>query len=92
MRCLMPSHGRATCGSSNAIERAVALSGGRSQIEMADLTPEIQQASEMRPRLIWIFPRKGLTSKVREQDRARADSPRAREPAATKARHLACST
>jgi DNA-binding NtrC family response regulator len=30
----------------NAIERAVALSGGRSQIEMADLTPEIQQASE----------------------------------------------
>jgi DNA-binding NtrC family response regulator len=30
----------------NAIERAVALSGGRSQIETADLTPEIQQASE----------------------------------------------
>jgi two-component system, NtrC family, response regulator AtoC len=30
----------------NAIERAVALSGGRSQIELADLTPEIQQASE----------------------------------------------
>jgi DNA-binding NtrC family response regulator len=30
----------------NAIERAVALSGGRSQIETSDLTPEIQQASE----------------------------------------------
>ena len=30
----------------NAIERAVALSGGRNQIELADLTPEIQQASE----------------------------------------------
>ena len=28
----------------NAIERAVALSGGRTQIEMADLTPDIQQA------------------------------------------------
>jgi len=30
----------------NAIERAVALSGGRSQIETSDLTPEIQQASQ----------------------------------------------
>jgi DNA-binding NtrC family response regulator len=30
----------------NAIERAVALSGGRTQIETADLTAEIQQASE----------------------------------------------
>ncbi len=30
----------------NAIERAVALSGGRTQIETADLTPEILQASE----------------------------------------------
>jgi transcriptional regulator with PAS, ATPase and Fis domain len=30
----------------NAIERAVALSGGRNQIETADLTPEILQASE----------------------------------------------
>jgi two-component system, NtrC family, response regulator AtoC len=30
----------------NAIERAVALSGGRSQIETADLTVEIQRASE----------------------------------------------
>jgi len=29
----------------NAIERAVALSGGRMQIETSDLTPEIQQAS-----------------------------------------------
>jgi DNA-binding NtrC family response regulator len=30
----------------NAIERAVALSGGRSQIETSDLTPDIQQASQ----------------------------------------------
>jgi DNA-binding NtrC family response regulator len=30
----------------NAIERAVALSSGRTQIETPDLTPEIQQASE----------------------------------------------
>lgn len=30
----------------NAIERAVALSGGRTQIETSDLTPEIQQASQ----------------------------------------------
>jgi transcriptional regulator with PAS, ATPase and Fis domain len=30
----------------NAVERAVALIGGRSQIEMVDLTAEIQQASQ----------------------------------------------
>jgi DNA-binding NtrC family response regulator len=30
----------------NAIERAVALSGGRLQIETSDLTPDIQQASQ----------------------------------------------
>jgi DNA-binding NtrC family response regulator len=30
----------------NAIERAVALSGGRTQIETADLTPDLQQASQ----------------------------------------------
>ena len=29
----------------NAIERAVALSGGRTQIETLDFTPDIQQAS-----------------------------------------------
>jgi DNA-binding NtrC family response regulator len=47
MRCLMayawPGNVRQL---ENAIERAVALSGGRSQIEIADLTPELQQASE----------------------------------------------
>jgi transcriptional regulator with PAS, ATPase and Fis domain len=47
MRCLMayawPGNVRQL---ENAIERAVALSGGRSQIEVADLTPEIRQASE----------------------------------------------
>jgi DNA-binding NtrC family response regulator len=30
----------------NALERAVALSGGRSQIEISDLPPEIQKADE----------------------------------------------
>jgi DNA-binding NtrC family response regulator len=47
MRCLMaypwPGNVRQL---ENAIERAVALSGGRSQIETADLTPDIQQASQ----------------------------------------------
>ena len=47
MRCLMaypwPGNVRQL---ENAIERAVALSGGRTQIETADLTPEIQQASQ----------------------------------------------
>jgi DNA-binding NtrC family response regulator len=47
LRCLMayawPGNVRQL---ENAIERAVALSGGRSQIEIADLTPELQQASE----------------------------------------------
>ena len=47
MRCLMaypwPGNVRQL---ENAIERAVALSGGRTQIETADLTPDIQQASQ----------------------------------------------
>ena len=47
MRCLMayawPGNVRQL---ENAIERAVALSGGRSQIEVADLTQEILHASE----------------------------------------------
>jgi transcriptional regulator with PAS, ATPase and Fis domain len=47
MRCLMsyswPGNVRQL---ENAIERAVALSGGRTQIETSDLTPEIVQASE----------------------------------------------
>ena len=46
LRCLMayswPGNVRQL---ENAIERAVALSGGRSQIETSDLTPDIQQAS-----------------------------------------------
>ena len=45
MRCLMayswPGNVRQL---ENAIERAVALSGGRSQIETSDFTPDIQQA------------------------------------------------
>jgi DNA-binding NtrC family response regulator len=47
MRCLMayswPGNVRQL---ENAIERAVALSGGRTQIETADLTPDLQQASQ----------------------------------------------
>jgi DNA-binding NtrC family response regulator len=47
MRCLMayswPGNVRQL---ENAIERAVALGGGRSQIEIADLTTEIQQATQ----------------------------------------------
>jgi len=47
MRCLMayswPGNVRQL---ENAIERAVALSGGRTQIETADLTHDIQQASQ----------------------------------------------
>jgi DNA-binding NtrC family response regulator len=47
MRCLMayswPGNVRQL---ENAIERAVALSGGRAQIETADLTLDIQQASQ----------------------------------------------
>ena len=35
----------------NAMERAVALSGGRGQVEVGDLPPEIQQASEAEPLL-----------------------------------------
>ena len=50
MRCLMayawPGNVRQL---ENAIERAVALSGGRTQIEVADLPPDIQQASEGEP-------------------------------------------
>jgi len=44
----------------NAIERAVALSGGRSQIETADLTPEIQQASESTVSPDVILPEDGI--------------------------------
>ncbi|HVF41248.1 MAG TPA: sigma-54 dependent transcriptional regulator, partial [Gemmatimonadaceae bacterium] len=47
MRCLMsyswPGNVRQL---ENALERAVALSGGRTQIETADLTPDIQQATQ----------------------------------------------
>jgi DNA-binding NtrC family response regulator len=47
LRCLMayswPGNVRQL---ENAIERAVALSGGRSQIETSDFTPDIQQASQ----------------------------------------------
>src|SRR5262245_49961858 len=47
MRCLMsyawPGNVRQL---ENAMERAVALSGGRVQIEMSDLPPEMQEASE----------------------------------------------
>jgi DNA-binding NtrC family response regulator len=44
----------------NAIERAVALRGGRTQIEVADLPPEIQGASEPAVAPDLIFPEEGI--------------------------------
>jgi DNA-binding NtrC family response regulator len=45
----------------NAVERAVALSGGRTQVEVSDLPPEIQQASEPSPAVAGLaFPEEGL--------------------------------
>jgi DNA-binding NtrC family response regulator len=44
----------------NAIERAVALGGGRSQIDVADLPPEIQHAQEPRPDRAVVLPEEGL--------------------------------
>jgi DNA-binding NtrC family response regulator len=50
LRCLMaypwPGNVRQL---ENAMERAVALSGGRSQIEASDLPPDIQRASDVEP-------------------------------------------
>jgi two-component system, NtrC family, response regulator PilR len=61
MRCLMsyswPGNVRQL---ENAIERAVALSGGRSQLEMADLPPEVQQASESAASLELHLPEEGI--------------------------------
>jgi DNA-binding NtrC family response regulator len=61
MRCLMayswPGNVRQL---ENAIERAVALSGGRTQVETADLTPEIQQASEATVSTELHLPEEGL--------------------------------
>jgi DNA-binding NtrC family response regulator len=45
----------------NAMERAVALSGGRGQVEVGDLPSEIQQASDPAPSLVALpFPEEGL--------------------------------
>jgi transcriptional regulator with PAS, ATPase and Fis domain len=45
----------------NAIERAVALSGGRAQVEAADLPPEIQQAADEPPTVAGLpFPEEGI--------------------------------
>jgi len=45
----------------NAIERAVALSGGRAQVEAGDLPPEIQQAADEPPTVAGLpFPEEGL--------------------------------
>ena len=50
LRCLMacswPGNVRQL---ENAMERAVALSGGRTQVELSDLPPDIQSASEGEP-------------------------------------------
>src|SRR5215217_3923790 len=45
----------------NAVERAVALSGGRTQVEAIDLPPEIQQAADEPPTVAGLpFPEEGL--------------------------------
>lgn len=45
----------------NAIERAVALSGGRAQVDVLDLPPEIQQAADEPPTVAGLpFPEEGL--------------------------------
>jgi two-component system, NtrC family, response regulator AtoC len=44
----------------NALERAVALSGGRAQIEAADLPPEIQEASEAELPGEFVLPQDGI--------------------------------
>jgi len=50
LRCLMTSQWPGNVRQlENAMERAVALSGGRSQVEVADLPPDIQRASEGEP-------------------------------------------
>jgi DNA-binding NtrC family response regulator len=44
----------------NALERAVALSAGRTQIEAADLPPEVQQAVEVATGDAFMLPDDGL--------------------------------
>jgi DNA-binding NtrC family response regulator len=61
LRCLMahswPGNVRQL---ENTIERAVALSGGRSQLEVADLTAEIQNASQVTVAPEVHFPEDGI--------------------------------
>ena len=77
----------------NAIERAVAFSAGRSQIDVVDLPAEVQQAPEAVVPTDVTLPEEGidLDAFVGEH-RARADPAVARGPAATKARPQGCST
>ena len=50
LRCLMTSQWPGNVRQlENAMERAVALSGGRTQVEVSDLPPDIQRASEGEP-------------------------------------------
>ena len=59
----------------NAMERAVALSGGRTQIESADLPPEIRQAADEPPTVpACPCPREGSISTLHCGHRARDDS------------------
>ncbi len=44
----------------NALERAVALSGGRAQIEAADLPPEVQEAGEAQVAGAFLLPEEGI--------------------------------
>ena len=72
----------------NAMERAVALSGPRTQIEIGDLPPDIQQASERRrldsrvwpcPTTAWTSTRSSRASSTRSFD-ARSNAPAATKP------------
>jgi transcriptional regulator with PAS, ATPase and Fis domain len=44
----------------NAIERAIAFTAGRSQIDLPDLPPEIQQAQDVMPSAAIALPENGL--------------------------------
>ena len=78
----------------NAIERAVAFSAGRSQIDVVDLPAEVQQAPEPALPTSVTLPEEGIDlERVRRQHRARADCAIARaDEAATRGRPRGCST
>ena len=92
MRCLMayswPGNVRQL---ENAIERAVALSGGRTQIETADLTPDIQQASHAAAAPEVNLPEGGIDfDRYINESSTISSAARSRRPAETKGRRRSC--